>query len=211
MSGAGAPVAAVVLAAGSSRRMGQPKQLLPWHGRPLLQHVLDVAAASAVGEIVLVLGHEADGVRAAIELPARGRIVVNERHAEGQGTSLACGVAALGADAVAAHGADAVAVLLGDQPGVSSALVDAVVAAFLAGDAAAVRPVWRGADGTQQPGHPVVLARRVWPEVAALTGDRGARDLFAEHPDWLCELAMAGDAPTDIDDPADYRRAASGG
>ncbi len=198
-------VAGIVLAAGSSRRMGQPKQLLPLAGRPLLQHVLDAAAASRLDEIVLVLGHAADAVRAAIRLPAHARIVVNERHADGQGTSLACGLAAIGPDAVAA------AVLLGDQPAITPALVDAVVEALLSGADAAVRPVWRDGTGAVHPGHPVVLARALWPEIARLSGDRGAWALFDAHPEWLRELPMAGDPPSDIDDPADYRRMAAGG
>ena len=108
-------------------------------------------------------------------------------------------------------GVVAAAILLGDQPHVTSTLVDAVVTEFLAGDAAAVRPVWHAADGTPQPGHTVVLARRVWPAIAVLLGDQGARTLFEQHPDWVRLLPMVGAAPTDIDDPADFRRVASGG
>jgi molybdenum cofactor cytidylyltransferase len=200
MSVGAARVVAIVLAAGSSRRMGRPKQLLPLAGRPLLQHVLDAAAGAAIAEIVLVLGHEADAVRRAVRLPPHARIVVNAAHAAGQSTSLACGLAAAGDDAAAA------VVLLGDQPQVTSALIDVVVAAFQSGTAPAVRPVWRDAGGAERPGHPVVLARRVWPAVAALTGDHGARALFATHPEWVCALPMAGDPPDDVDDLAGYQR-----
>jgi molybdenum cofactor cytidylyltransferase len=185
--------------------MGQPKQLLPVRGRPLLQHALDAAAASVLTEIVVVLGHAADVVRAAIQLPARARVVVNERYAEGQGASLACGLAAASSNATAA------AILLGDQPDVDRIIIDTVVRAFLSAEVAAVRPVWRQADGAPHPGHPVVLARRIWSEVAALGGDQGARTLFDAHPEWLRELPMAGDPPRDIDHPADYRRVALGG
>lgn len=202
MSPRSAPVAAIVLAAGSSRRMGQPKQLLPIAGRPLLQHVLDAAAAAAVDEIIVVLGHEAAAIRAAVRLPANARVAVNERHAAGQGTSLACGLAAARGDATAA------VVLLGDQPHVTSALVDEVLAAFFAGMAAVVRPVWHDAHGAKRPGHPVVLARAIWPAVAELVGDGGARVLFEAHPEWVHELPMAGHPPDDIDDLADYRRVA---
>ena len=201
MSGNGR-VAAIVLAAGSSRRMGRPKQLLPLAGRPLLQHVLDAAAGAAVAETVLVLGHEAEAIRRAVRLAANARVVVNAAYAGGQSTSLACGLGAAGEDVVAA------VVLLGDQPQVTSALVDAVVAAFRRGTAAAVRPVWRDPSGAARPGHPVVLARRLWPAVAALTGDHGARTLFATHPEWLDVLPMPGDPPVDVDDPAGYQRIA---
>jgi molybdenum cofactor cytidylyltransferase len=196
-------VAGVVLAAGASRRMGRPKQLLPLAGRPLLQHVLDAAAASGLGEIVVVLGHQAETIGRALTLPPRARTVVNAAHAAGQATSLACGLAALGPEVAAA------AVLLGDQPAVDAALIDAVLAAFRAGRDTAVRPVWRDAEGAAHPGHPVVLARRSWAEAAALDGDRGARELFRRHPEWVRALPMAGAPPGDIDDAADYRRASA--
>jgi molybdenum cofactor cytidylyltransferase len=194
----------VILAAGASTRMGEPKQLLPLAGRALLQHAVDAAGGAALAEIVVVLGYAADEVRAAVTLPAHARIVVNERWIEGQSASLACGLAAAGPDATAA------VVLLGDQPHVTSALIDAVVAAFARADAPIVRPVWTSDDRTPQPGHPVVLARSVWASVATITGDRGARALFETHPEWVREVAMPGAPLADIDDRADYRRAVGG-
>ncbi len=204
MSARQAGSVAILLAAGASRRMGRPKLLLPVAGRPLLQHAIDAAAASLVAEIVVVLGHEAEAVRRAVALPLAARIVVNADYAAGQGTSLACGLAAAAVDAAVAI------VLLGDQPHVTSALVDIVLAAYRAGDAPIVRPVWRAGDGSPRPGHPVALGRAVWPEVAALTGDEGARALCARHPAWVHELAMDGEPLPDIDDPDDYRRAVGG-
>lgn len=197
-------VAGVVLAAGASRRMGRPKQLLPLRGRPVLQHAIDAATTSRLGEIVLVLGHEADAIRGAVTLPARARVVVNPAWADGQGGSLACGLAAIAGDAPAA------AVLLGDQPDVDATIIDAVLAAFRPDEDTALRPVWRDAAGGAHPGHPVVLARHTWAELATLDGDRGARELFRRHPDWVRELPMAGGPPADIDDDADYRRASGG-
>ncbi len=199
-------VVGVVLAAGSSRRMGEAKQLLPLAGRPLLQHVLDAAAGAELDAIVLVLGHEADAVRAAVRLPANARAVVNAGHAAGQSSSLACGLA------VAAASVDAAAalVLLGDQPQVTSRIIADVVAAFRCGRAPVVRPVWTAADGAKRPGHPVVLARAVWPAVAALSGDQGARVLLEQHPEWVHELPMAGPPLADIDDRAEYLRVTGG-
>ena len=190
----------IILAAGASRRMGRPKQLLALAGRPLLQHVVDAANGSVLTELVLVLGHAATEIRVALVVPPRCRVVVNPDHAAGQSTSLASGLAAVDA------GAAAVVVLLGDQPGVTSALVDRVGERFLTGDAPAVRPVWRTAGGVPRPGHPVVLARRLWPALAGLAGDQGARVLFDAHPEWMCELEIAGDPPPDVDDLDDYRR-----
>jgi molybdenum cofactor cytidylyltransferase len=197
-------VVAIILAAGASRRMGRPKQLLPVAGRPLVQHAVDAAAGAAVDEIVIVLGHEAEAVRAAVALPGNARVVVNGDHAAGQSTSLASGLAAAGPEAAAA------VVLLGDQPEVTSALIDDVVAAFFAGTAPVVRPVWRDSAGGTRPGHPVVLTRSVWSAVAAVGGDRGARVLFETHPEWVRELPMVGDPPADIDDLGDYQRAVGG-
>ena len=193
----------VILAAGASRRMGRPKQLLALAGRPLLQHVVDAAAASRLDEIVLVLGYAAEEIRAAITLPSRlaVRIVVNPEPAEGQSTSLALGLRATDPRATAA------AVLLGDQPHVTHALIDRVAEAFLAGDAPAARPVWRVQGGGRVPGHPVFLARRIWPEVERLSGDQGARALLAAHPEWLIEVAREGEPPADIDDVDAYERA----
>jgi molybdenum cofactor cytidylyltransferase len=195
------PTVGIVLAAGRATRMGRPKQLLPLAGRPLLQHVLDAAAGAALGEILLVLGYEADAVAAAVRLPVRARIVRNPAYGDGQSTSLACGLAAAPRDAAAA------AVVLGDQPGVTSAMIDAVVADFAAGGARAVRAVWRTADGRMHPGHPVVLGRAAWPALATLRGDHGARALFDAHPEWVRPVAMTGMPPADVDDDEDYRRA----
>jgi molybdenum cofactor cytidylyltransferase len=193
----------VILAAGTSTRMGRPKQLLPLAGRPLLQHVVDAAAASRVDEIVLVLGHAAEEIRAAITLPSRlpARVVVNPDPARGQSASLRLGLRAADPCATAA------AVLLGDQPQVTRALIDRVAEAFFDGDAPAARPVWRSHGGERVPGHPVFLARRIWPEVEGLSGDQGARVLLAAHPEWLLEVACEEEPPGDIDDVDDYERA----
>jgi molybdenum cofactor cytidylyltransferase len=198
----GAPrVAGVVLAAGGSRRMGAPKQLLRLGSRVLLQHVVDAALASSLDEVVLVLGHRADEVRAALTIPPGARVntVVNSDWERGQSTSLRCGLEALG------PAVSAIAVLLGDQPGLGASDIDRVVGAFLASGAAAARSVYPEAGAA--PGHPVLLARRIWPEVAALAGDTGARALFAAHPDWLLEVPLPGKPPADIDTPMDHRRA----
>ncbi len=200
MSGGACTITGIVLAAGASLRMGRPKQLLPLGGRPLLQHVLDAAAASSLAGLVVVLGHEADAVGAALTLPGRAQIVRNARYRDGQGGSLACGLAATDPRAAA------VMVLLGDQPSVSSALIDELARRFRAGDAVAQRPVWRGAGGERVPGHPVVLGRRWWPDAARLCGDEGARALFAARPDWLREVVLEGPPPGDVDDADDYRR-----
>ena len=101
-------------------------------------------------------------------------------------------------------------VLLGDQPDVTTALMNRVMASFH-DDTAALRPVWTAADGRRVPGHPVVLPRRLWPAVAELSGDQGARALFEARAGRVRELEIEGAPPHDIDDEGDYRHRALGG
>jgi molybdenum cofactor cytidylyltransferase len=200
VDGSRSTVSGVVLAAGASSRLGRPKQLLSVGDRRLLQCVLDSALASRLDEVIVVLGHLADEVRAAIplETDSRVKVVVNPEYAAGQSTSLRRGLHAADPSACAA------AILLGDQPTLTAELIDTVVAAFLASDAHAARPVYPDAGGA--PGHPVVLGREIWSGLETLAGDRGARDLFAARPDWLLSLPVAGEPPLDVDSEDDYRR-----
>ena len=197
----------IILAAGASSRMGRPKQVLPLRGRPMLQRVLDEAIASRLDEIVLVLGHRANEIREALRLPEGGRVraVVNADWARGQSTSLRLALRRANPTAAAA------AILLGDQPGVGAALIDRVARAFLDGGLPAARPVYSGADGSRVPGHPVLLARRIWPEVDKLGGDEGARALLAARADWLLEVPVEGEPPADIDTWEQYRQAGGAG
>jgi molybdenum cofactor cytidylyltransferase len=194
----------VVLAAGASTRMGRTKQLLPVGDRCLLQRVVDAALASRLDELIVVLGHRAQEIRSAIALPddGRARALVNPDFARGQSTSLQCGLRA------ADTRSQALAVLLGDQPCVSADLIDRVAQTFLSAGAPLVRPVYPDAGGL--PGHPVFLARRVWPRVEELSGDWGARGLLSEHPEWLLEVPLEGDPPPDLDTWEDYQHAVSG-
>ncbi len=197
----------VILAAGASTRMQRPKQLLMLGGRCLLQHVIDATAQSCLDEVLVVLGHRAEEIRTVLRLP-RGRnvrIVVAPDYAAGQSASLRAGLQAAHASAKAA------AILLGDQPGIGAALIDRVATAFLAAEAAIVRPVYVGVHGEPSPGHPVFLARRIWPEAEGLQGDHGARALIAAHPDWLLEIPVEGKAPRDIDTSADFEAASAPG
>ena len=191
-------VMGLVLAAGCSERMGRPKQLLPLAGRPLLQHAIDTAiAARELTRVTVVLGHAAEEVQAALDLPMNDvHVVVNPDYREGQSTSLQAGLAAAPADITAA------AVLLGDQPSLAPTRIDDIVRVFHAARTPVARPIY--SDGT--PGHPVVLARNVWPALEALHGDEGARTVLTAHPEWLTSIHIDGSTPADIDTPADYER-----
>lgn len=184
-----AGVAAVVLAAGSGSRFGATKQLAEIAGRPLVAHAVETARAADVDEVVVVVGHDADRVTAALPSEPTIRAVTNQRHAEGQSTSLRCGLDALSDNARAA------VVLLADQPGIAVAAVRAVVAAWSAGATVARA---RYVDG---PGHPVVFDRTTWPRLREMTGDQGARDLLGDLP--VMDVPVAGAAPPDVDRPDD--------
>jgi CTP:molybdopterin cytidylyltransferase MocA len=175
--------AGLVLAAGAGTRFGaQTKQLADLRGKPLLQHAVD-AMNAALERAVVVLGHDAEAIRATVDFgPAE--VVVCEDWARGQGFSLRAGAAALA-------GADVVAITLGDQPLITPAVITAAIAEL--GDFDAVRAVYDG-----RPGHPVVLGRAVLAAVGELEGDAGARELLARFRVRRWEAGHLASA-TDID------------
>jgi molybdenum cofactor cytidylyltransferase len=190
-------VAIVLLAAGRSTRMGGPnKMLAEANGQPLVVHAVKSALASQAVEVVVVLGHMADQVRPAIEkaVPpnARLRFTLNPDFAEGLSTSVRTGIGAV------AKEIDAAIVQLGDMPGVSSALLDRLMAAFSPVEGRSICvPTVAG-----KRGNPVLWARRFFPEIAKVAGDTGAKHLIGEHADLVCEVEMTGEAAiTDIDTP----------
>jgi molybdenum cofactor cytidylyltransferase len=175
-----ADVAFIVLAAGAGRRFGGPKQLAPLDGRPLLQHVVDAAP----DPLTVVLGAHADAVRSAIDFDGVS-VVVCDDWEEGQAASLRAGVAAVGP-------VDTAVVLLGDMPFVTPQVIVGALD-HLTRPWDAVRTLYAG-----EPGHPVVLGRRVLAAVPELHGDVGARDLLRSFRVREWEAGHLGD-PTDID------------
>jgi molybdenum cofactor cytidylyltransferase len=188
-------IAGVILAAGTSSRLGRPKQLLELAGKPVLQHVLDVAEASLLDEMVVVLGHNAAEVEGAVRLSHRARVTHNPDYAEGQSTSFHAGLRATGPDA------DAAVVLLGDQPGLRTEVIDSVIEAYRGGAGPVVQASYSG-----QPAHPTLFARSVWPQLEAVRGDRGARAVLEAHPEWRTLVDVGGEPPDDIDTEQDYAR-----
>jgi CTP:molybdopterin cytidylyltransferase MocA len=183
-------IGGVVLAAGGASRFGSPKQLAELDGRPLLAHALDaMLAAPAVDEVVVVLGAEAERVRAAVDLGA-AHAVVCEDWADGMAASLRAGMEAVG-------DCDWVVVTLGDQPRVTAQVIGAVVEAAAGAPAgtAAVRAMYEGV-----PGHPVALGRAMLPRLASLSGDVGARDLLSGADVRTFEAGRLCD-PADVDTP----------
>jgi molybdenum cofactor cytidylyltransferase len=185
-------VTGILLAAGLGSRLGQVKPLARLGDLPLLEHSLRRASEAGLDEIVLVLGHAAEEVRAGVRLPPGVRVVVNLEYASGQASSLRAGLAA------AAPQSRAAVVLLGDQPDVSQDAIREVVRVHRATGARVVRARYG-----DQPGHPVLLDRSVWSEVSAETGDRGAGPTLARHPDWVTWATFGGPPPSEVDSPED--------
>lgn len=188
-------VAAIVLAAGGSSRMGQPKQLLPVRGRPMVRRVTEAVCASGLAQVVVVVGAHAEAVKDALEgLPVD--IVTNPAWAEGMSISVRVGLHALQPDT------PAVLMVLADQPALVPDLIQRLVSRYWATAAPIVLPSYQG-----QRGNPVLFDRALFPELMAVEGDRGGRALiarYAEQAEWV-EV----DDPaviTDIDTRQDYER-----
>jgi molybdenum cofactor cytidylyltransferase len=190
-------VAALVLAAGRSSRMGGPNKLLAEiGGRPLVRIVTDQVLASRARPVVVVTGYQRERVEAALAgLPVD--FVHNAAFADGLGSSLKVGIAALPAQA------DGVIVCLGDMPQVDAAMIDKLVGA-LAPDKGALIAV-PTIDG--QRGNPVVWSRRFFPELMAVEGDIGARHLIGRYGEAVTEVPLTGTAAlTDVDTPEALER-----
>jgi len=187
----GPRIAALLLAAGKSSRMGANKMLAEIDGRPMVARTAQRLLASHARPIVAVIGNQADAVDAVLgKLPVER--VLNPDFAEGLATSLVRGVSALPADI------DGVIVCLGDMPLIAGRDIDRLIAAFnpLEGRSIVV-PTRRG-----QRGNPILWSRQFFPEMLALKGDQGARKLIGEHADLVVEIEMDNDAIfIDIDTP----------
>ena len=187
-------ISGVILAAGSSSRMSSTKQLLPFHGKPILQHVIDAAFQSALDEILVVIGHEEDSLRSAIELPSKARFILNMDHEAGLSTSL---VAAL---QVADPLSEAAVILMGDQPTLSPAVIRTLMANFQE----TMMPVVR-AEFLDGPG-PALLSAGIWPDLMGLEGDTGARGFIESNPDLVEIVRFDENAPIDVDSDDAYHR-----
>jgi molybdenum cofactor cytidylyltransferase len=186
-------VAAIILAAGRSSRMGSANKLMAeLDGKPLVAHAADAALGSRVERVVVVTGHEAERVRQALGR-RKLEVVHNPDYASGIASSLAAGLAALKDSAV-----DGVLVLLGDMPRIAPTQLDRLISAFnpLEGRAICV-PTFNG-----KRGNPVLWGKRFFDAMTHLKGDVGARHLIAENGDLVAEVAMPDDAVlTDVDTP----------
>jgi len=189
----------VVLAAGGSRRFGRPKLLLPWGDTTLLGNAIQVARASQADRVLVVLGHAEQELRPLIGDPSV-QVVVNAAWADGLSTSVRAGLEAAGA------GWSAVIFMPADQPGITPAIIDALVERHRHTLAPIIVPVFQG-----QRGSPVLFDRSLRERLMSLQGDRGGRALFDEFHEQIehLEVDTAG-ILQDIDSPADYERLRTG-
>ena len=182
-------LAAVVLAAGGSARLGQPKQLLWVDGAPLLSRTLDLVRYSPhFSTRVVVLGGAYDAIIDHVRLD-QFDVVYNRDFGQGQSTSLASGIDALPGDTSGAL------ILLGDQPMLPPGLIERLVEAFEANSDATVQPVYDGV-----PGNPVLLNRSLFADVQRVTGDVGARPVLAKNRAAIRQIDVTGwPMPQDVD------------
>jgi len=195
-----APVAAIVLAAGRASRMGSNKLIAELDGEPIVRRTVRAVLGSRARPVIVVTGHEAEAVRGALA-GLDVRFVHNPDFADGMSTSLGAGVAAAGA-------ADAALICLGDMPRLRPEHFDAVIDAFRAGDPAEI--IVPTAD--RKRGNPVLWPRCYFAEIAALSGDVGARALIDRHADHVRGVALDDPAIlVDVDTPAALAELRRGG
>ncbi len=187
----GASVAAVILAAGQSRRMGGPNKLLArFDGKPLVRRIAEQALASKADPVIVVTGHRAGEISGALT-GLDVRTVHNPDFAQGLATSLKTGLAAV------PESASGALVLLADMPDVTHAVMDRLIDAFRARRGLAI--VLPTFDGKR--GNPVLWARAFFPELMEISGDTGARHILARHEDAVERVEIGAAATHDVDTP----------
>jgi molybdenum cofactor cytidylyltransferase len=184
-------ITGLVLGAGGSRRLGRPKQLLPYGDGTLLDHTVGVARACNFDQIVVPIGGASDEVAERVDLSGVD-VVVNYAFGEGCSSSIAAALDAVN------RSCDLLVLMLGDQPGVTPATVHALID----GRGDAPLAVCRYDDGR---GHPIAFAPSVFPQLADLHGDKGVWRLLDERAGDVVDVPIAGNVPLDVDTPEDYQ------
>jgi len=188
-------ICAIVLAAGRSRRMGVQKLLLPFGGKTVISHIVDQLLGSAVDKIFVVTGHQPERISG--ELSGRPVCIVNNADYEsGMLSSVRCGLHAL------PERCRTVLVAIGDQPSISTGLVDLMIRSFAAAEKNILVPCYDG-----RRGHPILFAAMYREEILTHYDDVGLRGLLHAYPDDVLELTVSTSCVlSDMDYPDDYRR-----
>lgn len=201
------PIAAIILAAGSSSRMsdGQHKLLLPLGDRPVLAHIVEAALHSQATPILLILGHQSEQMKAAIyDYTQDTRLIIlsNPDYQRGMSTSLRLGITYLSTQKMPTR-IEGALILLGDQPFISTEIIDTLITAKQASPKRIMASCYHG-----KRGNPVLLAHSLFDELAAVIGDEGGRSVIARHPDEI-ETVELGDAMAnhDVDTREAYQQA----
>jgi molybdenum cofactor cytidylyltransferase len=189
-------VAGLVLAAGGSRRLGRPKQLLPFGGATLLDHTLATARSCEFDQLIVALGGSAEKIQERVDLSGV-EVVVNDAYSDGCSSSIAAAMR------VVDPAATALVLLLGDQPGVQAASVRVLLAAR--GDAPLA--VCRYENGR---GHPFAFDGSMFDELRSLHGDKAVWKLLDARADDVAEVPIPGTVPLDVDTWADYEAVVAG-
>jgi len=186
-------VSGIILAAGSSSRMGRLKQLMPFGKTTLLGQVVQNACSSALHEIIVVLGYRAEKIESAIDFSGT-KVVRNTAYPKGHSTSLIKGLETVSSPC------DAALFLLGDQPLIHASIIDILIEASNTSSAQIIVPHYNGLRG-----NPVLITRSLFPRLEALTGDTGPRVLFKEFKDRLLKVPVFDNAILmDVDTMDDY-------
>lgn len=185
--------AAIVLAAGSSSRLGRPKQLEPWGRSNLLGHVVANVCGFGVEEVWVVLGHEVERVLDETDLGDAG-VVENPEWEEGIASSLRVGLDAL----TRLSRCDTALIVIGDQPDVSADVVTELLGSHARSGKPVTIPKYRYSWG-----NPVLVDRSLWARVMSLEGDDGAKRLWQAHPEWVNEVWFSDPPPKDVDTESD--------
>lgn len=186
-------LSAILLAAGESKRMGEPKQLLPFGQSTLLEQTIDNLLNSAVDEIIVVMGYKAEEmIKTIATKPVK--IVVNPNYTQGMSTSIIAGLSLVDSQA------QAVMLALGDQPLVDSQTINRLIEEFYRHNKGIAIPTYRGMRG-----HPIIFAIKYKQKLLGLKGDIGGREIIKHHPDDVLEVAVDSKSViTDIDTREDY-------
>lgn len=188
-------ISAIILAAGESKRMGKPKQLLAYKSKTLIERAVDTVLASEVDETVVVIGHQAEAIKSLLK-KRPVKLVFNERYREGMSASLRTGIENV------SPGAEAVLIMLGDLPGLTPDVVNHLITSFHQRKGGIIVPAHLG-----RRGNPVLFDIKYKPELMSLKGDVGAKQLLASHPADVHEVEVDSDSIlTDIDTEEDLKR-----
>lgn len=186
-------IAALILAAGSSSRLGSPKQLLPWGDGPLLQHVVGQIRSFGLEEIWVVIGHETDAILEQVDFGGAS-VVVNDEYTEGIASSMRVGLDTLTRESRA----DKVLIAMGDQPELRPDVVAELLQIAKREKRPAIVPKYRYTWA-----NPVIIDRSLWARLMSLEGDAGAQRLLQAHPEWVREVWFEHLPPRDVDTEQD--------